>query len=1311
MKKAGLLFIFTYIILPVCFSGDIYFRHLNTKDGLSSPGITSFYQDELGFIWIGTRDGLNYYDGSQIKNFQAIKEKNINLSGVPIRFVCGNKKGSVFILHHKLLSYDLRSGRFTLLDSLNIHAVSYGYFGLLGISGNQIYRYNEAQKKRSEWFSFKETEILPTSIIQSDTKKILIGTQENGLYIIDQDKTYKHLFPNENITCLFEDSKGFIWIGTRTHGVIQFDISGKIIRNIRYEKNESIYLSSDNIRCIIEDRNGHFWIGTQFGLDLLNFDQHTSIHFKYDRNNLLGISNSSIRALLCDNGGNIWIGSYYGSIDYFNPQSAFYQFEKYNHFPTNIFNEMLEDKQNNLWITNGGGGSLIHYNRKNNSSIIYRELSSKHIKTILLDEERNTLWIGTLRNGLYRMSLINKQFKFYKNNDQIRRIVQLGDSLFLATSNAISLMDVKHEKISELFERTGILHNKYINDLAADSNSNLWFCTDNNLFKYNIHSKKLTQIIDCQTILSNLYLDKQGTVWCGTSNKGLLKVNGIDSIQFFSPENSSINSYNIIDIKENKTGNLIVATSQGISWMDKKNQTFRNIAYNRFVPLLQVNEDGLLVTSDGNIFLGGINGLFEFKEEDVLNEEKKVSPIIFTDLYVNNQPISPSDPEGIISNNLAYEKNIRLKHYHASFSILFSVPDYTFTEHHFEYILKGFDKDWISISGEKKITYSNLPPGKYTLMVRDRLTNNSQEIGITMFAPFYKTTVAYIAYSILILGILFLILSNYISRIHLQASLNYSKKEKEQIETLNQIKLRFFTNVSHEFRTPLTLIIGHIEMLMQNIQHQQNLYFSLTKILSNARRIQRLISELIEFNKQEQGFLKLNVCEQDLILFLEEIINSFQEYALSKNIDLNFHPDLKQLTLWFDAGQMEKVFFNLISNAFKHTPSGGNISINLSHNSDKVFVDVCDTGNGIPQDATDKIFDRFYQVEKKKTEDSSGFGIGLSLVKNIVHVHHGNISVKSEEGKGSVFTIGLQRGNNHFKPEELNQTHPESILPTLNLPDTNFVKKVIEEQKDNNTFQSSILIIEDNLDLLEMLAKLFEPFYKVMKANNGKEGLEKTKEIQPDIILSDIFMPEMSGIEMCKQLKENPETCHIPVILLTAQHASEYIIEGLEQGADDYIIKPFDTKVLITRCINLVNNRKKLQKYFLSDLTNNSVKIALNAHDKRLLDNTIRLIEENYGNPHLDVNFLARELAMSKSSLYTKLKGITGESINDFIQNIKIKKSASELLHHPELTIVEIALKFGFNYPSYYIKCFKDTFGETPTQYRKNKFSAIRDKN
>ena len=545
----------------------------------------------------------------------------------------------------------------------------------------------------------------------------------------------------------------------------------------------------------------------------------------------------------------------------------------------------------------------------------------------------------------------------------------------------------------------------------------------------------------------------------------------------------------------------------------------------------------------------------------------------------------------------------------------------------------------------------------------------------------------------------------------LQTSLEMERKEKDAIEELNQAKLQFFSNISHEFRTPLTLIISQIELLLQSSSLSPSIYNKLLKVYKNTYHMRNLISELLDFRKLEQGHMKLKVYEQDIVSFLKEIYLSFYEYASGHSITYNFTAPEGRVLCSFDPKQMQKVFYNLLSNAFKYTKPNATIEMILENKENEVIIKVIDNGIGISKDDIDKIFDRFYQAENgiSNITKTPSTGIGLSLTKNIIELHHGTIQVESTPGYGSIFIVRLLKGCTHFTEEELARDQQEKQTESL-IPDTVAFTDHMEEFSDaeqrevlieGDDSPRTILLVEDNEELLQILGSLFSPIYRVLLARNGKEGLEKAREERPDIIVSDVMMPEMSGTEMCLKIKNDFDVCHIPVVLLTALTSAEQNIEGLQRGADDYINKPFNAKVLLARCNNLVRNRIILQKKFSQQKDFDAQSLASNPIDQKFLDTVNSIIEKNLDNIDFDMNMMARELGLSRSSLYAKFKALTGMTPNDFVLSCKLKRAATMLTAQPDLQIADISDRLGFGSPRYFTRCFKAQFEITPAEYRK----------
>lgn len=683
-------------------------------------------------------------------------------------------------------------------------------------------------------------------------------------------------------------------------------------------------------------------------------------------------------------------------------------------------------------------------------------------------------------------------------------------------------------------------------------------------------------------------------------------------------------------------------------------------------------------------------------------------------MYIFNEEICPNDQSGILTDILAKTSDIYLSYKQNNITVEFASFNYNNDRNRlFEYRLEGFDKAWTQTTGTT-ITYTNLPPGEYILRARPLAgkENLDEEVhlNIHVSAPFYATVWAYFFYLLCLLGVMIAFIRFKTRQAALKSSLEFERKEKERIEELNQVKLRFFTNISHEFRTPLTLILGQIEVLMQ-MDLGTTIYNRILRIYKNAWHMRNLISELLDFRKQEQGYLKLKVEEQNLVTFTRQIYMCFYEYAQKKEITYRFDNVEETISVWFDSKQLQKVIFNLLSNAFKYTPNKGSIRVEVRMLASQAIVSVCDTGVGIPEEHISKIFERFYQTDNSSSF-TLGTGIGLALAKGIMNMHHGKIDVESTVGKGTKFTLSLPLGNRHFSDEEMATVESrESVIISEAVPMLPF-EQIMDVEEEKTKVQENIkeedkpiiLLVDDNEELLSMLEDLFLPTYKVYIAHDGREGLEMARQIQPDLIISDVMMPEMSGKELCYKIKTNVELSHISVVLLTAQTSVEYVVEGLMFGADDYVTKPFNVKVLIARCNNLIKNKKRLIAHYAGKtITESPVTEAINERDKELLAKCVNIIKENFENPAFDVTALASELCVGRSKLYMQFKQKTGLTPNEFILKIKLDEAMSLLKNHPELNISEISIRLGFSSPRYFSKSFKAFFGVAPQTVRSRK--------
>ena len=807
--------------------------------------------------------------------------------------------------------------------------------------------------------------------------------------------------------------------------------------------------------------------------------------------------------------------------------------------------------------------------------------------------------------------------------------------------------------------------------------------------------------------------DSNGNLWFCTSGSGLDRYRKeSDDFENFDVQTDGLSSDCIYEVCESsiQKGDLLLITNQGFSQFNYPSKKFYNYGTENGFPLTAVNENALFVTHDGEVFLGGIQGMISFWEKK-LHFTPKSYNIILSRLFVNGKEVVPGDESGILEQSICHTPEISLKANQSMFSIEYATSNFIpANRDEILYRLEGFSDEWNhTYRKQTLITYTNLNPGKYTLVIKSQREGIKEaRLLIIVLPSWYETWWAYLIYTIVTISLLWYLIQNYNSRIKLRESLKYEKKHIEDLEALNQSKLRFFTNISHEFRTPLTLIVGQVETLLQVQTFTPNIYNKVLGIYKNSLQLRELITELLDFRKQEQGHMKIKVSQHNLVNFLYENYLLFLEYASSKQINFKFNKQKDDIEVWYDQKQMQKVINNLLSNAVKHTKAEDTISINVSQEKDHVIIEIKDTGTGIAAAEIDKIFDRFYQTEHLNSLNTgAGTGIGLALTKGIVELHHGTIRVESEPGKGSSFIITLKLGKEHFTEEQIAKDDTETIQQTETIvPSVEIIPDSEWKEEDNKRIEDAkMLIVEDNESIKQMLVGIFKTFYQVSTASDGVEALEMIQKDMPSIILSDVVMPRMSGTELCKQIKTDFNTCHIPVVLLTARTAIEHNIEGLKIGADDYITKPFNTNLLISRCNNLVNSRRLLQEKFSKQPQAFAQMLATNPMDKEMLDRAMAIIERHLDNTDFNVNIFAREMGMARTNLFTKLKAVTGQTPNDFILSIRLKKGAVMLRNNPELNITEISDRIGFSSSRYFSKCFKEIYHVSPLAYRKGEES------
>lgn len=1319
---------------------DITFRQLTTDQGLSQFSINSLYEDEHGFIWIGTRDGLNRHNSNSVKTFRLQKSDTTSLFCNTVLRIVGDGQGSIFLLCTEgVAQLDLKTEKFSTMTLGSITSIYFNEHLYLG-KGNKILAYNKDSGLFSTYAELADKEAVITAIHIDDRGKMWIGTEASGLFCIGANGQQTNIVPQGNITSIYEDSRGRLWVGSWEHGLICYD-KGKITR-YRHNAAGGNSIASDFVRSCAEDDQGNIWIGTFLGLNRLNTTTGKIAHYKADEQQG-SLSHSSIWSIIKDHQGTLWLGTYFGGVNYFNPLYEIYTRYKAASTPEKglsspIVGRMVEDKHGNLWIgTEGGGVNML--DRTTNRFKWYRQspssnsISHNNVKTLYYDSGREIMWIGTHLGGMSRLDLRTDRFTRYNHTEGdastlpsgiVRDIVPYGDQLIVGTQNGVCMFDPRSGRSTQMFidPQTGVRRVKTVADLYFDHRGTLWIAaTGEGLFSYRFDTRDLRNYKhdaeDPNSLSSNninsITQDYNNSLWISTSGTGLDQFRyDTDDFVNYDAANNGLSSDCVYDVRDSRQGKLLVITNQGFSQFDLTTHRFFNYNRENGFPLTAINENALALTTDGTVFLGGTKGMVSFHEND-LNFKFKPYEIVPYRLIVDGTEITAGDQTGILINTLANTPKIRLKSKYSLFSIEFATSNFIAANNSdIVYKLEGFSDNWTPTRGMNTITYTNLNPGTYQLIIKsnDATTQNPPmaKLEIEILPPFYKTTVSYLIYILLITIVLYIISRTYNARIKLQESLKYEQQHILDIEELNQSKLRFYTNISHEFRTPLTLIIGQIEMLLQIQSFTPSIYNKVSAVYKNSLQLRELVNELLDFRKQEQGHMKIKVQPHNIVEFLYENFLLFLEYASTKHINFLFERSAENIEVWYDSKQMQKVVNNLLSNALKHTKRDDTITIAVRLDDNRAIIEISDTGTGIDAAEIDKIFDRFYQTEKLDSLSAQGTGIGLALTKGIIELHGGAIKVRSTLGKGSSFVVTIPLGNSHFNKEQIapqdEVLQQDSIEEKReNKPQTAFA--IDREEMDQSVYKrikgAKMLIVEDNEPLRDMLVQLFEPMYEVLTACDGAQGVEMTRKHSPQIVLSDVVMPNMSGTELCKIIKNDIDTCHIPVVLLTARTAIEHNIEGLKIGADDYVTKPFNLNLLVSRCNNLVNSRIVLHEKFGKMPSEQAQMLATNPLDKQMLDRALIIIERFIEDPDFNINTFAREMGMARTNLFAKIKAITGKTPNEFISTIRLKRAATMLCNNPELNISDISDRTGFSSPRYFSKCFKDLYNVSPLSYRK----------
>ncbi|MFY0687217.1 MAG: response regulator [Cyclobacteriaceae bacterium] len=1357
MRRSYLLWVGTLFILPQLLFAQyinpdaVVFDQLPPDLGLNQRSINSIIQDQDGYLWIGTWSGLIRYDGYSTKIYQSNSEDSTALQSSKITSLYEDDWGNIWVgtlvgglyQYHKntdrFTQYNHRRGENSLsnnnvwdvlrvgqyvwiatidkLNRLDLNTGTFEHFGVEhGLSNEFITSFTMSQSGHL-WVSTS----YGLNSIHSDGDQLII---DSHLFTLDQSNSDLHNYMYE-----IGELDGAIYVSSKK-GLKRWD--GTRFKNYEYQNmpvGHSFFRSLE----IIEGDSPQVLAGSEVGLAVLDLQTGD---FGPLINNVKGrseISHNTITEVFLDRNEVLWVGTKKGLNRYDVYDKGIELFPNELFDPTKSILTGIRSTAGHTWISTIGGG-LFRFQKEDGSFQRIKLLNKQEtdftdfIQKLELDNQGN-VWLGLAGGGVYQYDpthAVNRgnEVREYEHwfsqsdiaisDDYIMSLTPSEMGMWVGTwSNGLNHINVKGEVQHFQIEEIGTTP---IVELHQTSNI-LWVGTrGNGLLKLEVGPESVSLLNTYSTAEGNLSNDfvtsiweDQDGLWVGTE-EGLNNIKGDETISYRKSDGLETNE--VIGILGSGE-KLFLSNHSGITVVNKAGDQLRFVNHFDTEDRVQGGffyNDVCELTSDGQLYFGGADGFNVIRPERMSknpnpSEVTLTSVSIFGKDYHQNELLND---RVLLSKSIAQSDTLILMHDENSISIGFSVMHFAAPyKNKYAYRLEGFNDQWQFVDARaRKATYTNLKDGTYLLEVKASnndgvWSDNARQLTIIILPPWWRTPIALtgylIAFALILLSFRQLIIArtNYINNIKME------RMKREHSEQINKAKLQFFTNISHEFRTPLTLILGPLEKLLQYGEGGKYVKDHVNIINRNTQRLLRLVNQLLDFRKVDAGSMQLKVAEGNIVKFIKEIKLSFDTLAEEKNIDFQIHASSNIINLWFDRDQFEKIIFNLLSNSFKYTPTGGNISIKIVEQHEHVRISVEDSGTGIKSEDLDHIFERFYSAED---HHNAGTGIGLALVHNLVELHHGEISATSKRDEGTQMEIKIPLGSTHFSRNEIIADFKDSEHVQ------HYVDAVAGEQVSVTSVppndvadMDKLLIVEDNAEVRSYLRSLFLGKYVVLEAENGQEALDLALEENPQLIVSDVMMPVMDGINLCKKIKSNVKTSHIPVILLTARTSLIFTVEGLEIGADDYITKPFNAQVLELKIANLIKTRKQLTRAFSDNATLEiePKKVTLTSSDELFVEQALNSVELNMDNSEYGVENLGRDVAMSRMQLYRKLKALTGQSANEFIRTIRLKRAA-QLLEQNELTVAEVTYRVGFSDLQYFRQCFKKQFGANPSDYVQN---------
>lgn len=1334
------------------------FLNLSLENGLSQITVTSIYQDKKGFMWFGTRNGLNKYDGYSFDVFRNNIEKDRSLSDNHILCIDGDDDNNLWIgTNNGLNKLNLATNQITRFtnnpkDSFSlshnmipsIHIDDNNNIWIGTNSGLNLYNKNDNTFTRIEVNGILTNNPINKIIRRNDI--IFIATQNKGIVIYNhKTKEYKVLnsdngLPDNFIKTIYIDHDENLWIGTRNNGVA-FQKKNEDTLTFFNSKNG---LTNNYIRCIAESPEGNILIGTFNGLNTINPVTGDIIQHNTDDYKQGGLSHYSIYSILFDKSRTLWVGTYAGGINFYNPYGQKFRFYNPNEGKaTKGIIGPMQESGDYLYIASEGAG-LIEMNKKDGTYNHYKlldDLESAYGLNILksLYREGNKLLCGTNRGTIYSFDINSKKitlFHDFKKEHSIYHISKNSQGDFLIGGvNEIGFCIIKQGGgVRKEFpvKGKGSVSFGDVRCLYEVSRGEYLIGTRNNgLFHYNSENKELmnykndpakengTQISG--NYISSIFKDSKGRFWIGIYGGGIcLYDTRSGTFKTYSTE-QGLDDDNICAIVEDNNFHLWISTLSGISDFDMGTGTFKNYTHsngidiNEFTPHAGINLSGNLIAFSGN------NGFITFAPRQ-MSINPYVPPIILKNLFIDNKLVVPDATSTFLTQQPDELQELTLQYNQSNIAIEFSALNYIFpNKNQYAYMLQGFDNTWNEVGSRRTAYYTNIPPGKYKFIVRgsnnDGIWNDEgKSLQITVLPPLWKTWWAYCLYVFLLAGIIFIIIRYFNQKKWLENEVKLKQAENKAREEFHQARNSLFTNFSHELRTPLTLILSPLEdMMVYNENLPEKVKENHTLMHSNAQRLLRLVNNLMDFQKKESGTMNLRVSENNFIKFSEDMVYLFNELAISRNIKLEFKHNVDNIDYWFDKNLMEKVYFNFLSNAFKNTPDNGFITVSVSIHSytglldcapqkvkklqdeklEYIYIEIKDSGIGLEKSELENIFIPFYQVAQNEHSNSST-GLGLSLSRSIIEMHRGIIWAESPQKNGAVFKIILPVDKSYFGDNEIindiisddNEEHTYCIEKTE--------RKTEIQQKTEKKY--TILTVEDNPDVRKYIMSHLSGDYNIIEALNGKEALDKAFNMLPDLIISDLMMPKMDGMEMTSVLKNDMRTSHIPIIMLTARTMPEDITVGYETGADDYITKPFNSQVLKARVENILKSRENLKDIYSKRFTLETLGVKTTSADDKFIQKLYQILEKELSNPQFNQDSLSQEIGMSKATLYRKIKAITNLSPTEFVRNYRLEMGA-KLLKEAQFPVSEVYVAVGFNSHTYFSTSFKALYGISPSEY------------